>query len=508
MQPSNLSHPSMAAVPPAAAADTAVLRLLGVGAAPCTELAAALARQPLLRSLRPARATWLHTCFDSPAHALAARGITLCVQDPLDGRAPGPSQLQLVWETAGTGLLWRRLRIWPWPLQAVRGAEPYAALPVWQTLLAEGLQPAELEPLCSIGLRRWHWRLPASGGLQIWLDDGLACSGGVHQAFVELSLLAPTLAAREHALQLLDELAREAALLLADRPAALRALDRAAGRAPAAIAPWRSELPLPQAAQAVLGSAWLQLHAHLALLPGSDDPQAVHQARVAWRRWRSLWRVLRRELPPPPGEVASALATLRDALAVLGPLRDLDVARLETLPQWARRQRLDDARLAGALHRLCLLLADEARRQRQRLPRTLLRPEVTAALWTLGGWIERLGQPGSPAAAADRDGVAALRRRLRRLHRRMRQTWAAGQSDPNQLHAARILVKRLRYAVEALAPLLPARKRQAWAEQARTLQNRLGAQRDLLRAAELAAAHGAPAELVAALQASAAPSRP
>ncbi|WP_010110379.1 CHAD domain-containing protein, partial [Verminephrobacter aporrectodeae] len=66
-------------------------------------------------------------------------------------------------------------------------------------------------------------------------------------------------------------------------------------------------------------------------------------------------------------------------------------------------------------------------------------------------------------------------------------------------HRARILAKRLRYASEALAPLLPGRERRRHA-QALAWQNRLGATRDTVQAALLAGQHGAAPELVAFLR--------
>ena len=52
-------------------------------------------------------------------------------------------------------------------------------------------------------------------------------------------------------------------------------------------------------------------------------------------------------------------------------------------------------------------------------------------------------------------------------------------------HRARILAKRLRYNIEALCPLLPART-QRWLQQASGVQAGIGASRDLLQAGVLA----------------------
>jgi CHAD domain-containing protein len=65
---------------------------------------------------------------------------------------------------------------------------------------------------------------------------------------------------------------------------------------------------------------------------------------------------------------------------------------------------------------------------------------------------------------------------------------------PAGQHRARILAKRLRYGIEALRPLLRAKRSRRWLRQATDLQAGMGERRDILQAAivlaKLHADHG------------------
>ena len=90
---------------------------------------------------------------------------------------------------------------------------------------------------------------------------------------------------------------------------------------------------------------------------GSDAPEVVHQARVGWRRLRSLARLFAPACAARPAPAAAALAPL---LQSLGHLRDLDVARTQTLPALAAHYAQGGARQAAAWaeapSRFCLMI--------------------------------------------------------------------------------------------------------------------------------------------------------
>jgi CHAD domain-containing protein len=71
-----------------------------------------------------------------------------------------------------------------------------------------------------------------------------------------------------------------------------------------------------------------------------------------------------------------------------------------------------------------------------------------------------------------------------RLHAQWKKALRDSTHAESQ-HRARILAKRLRYNIEALCPLLPART-QRWLQQVSGVQAGIGASRDLLQAGVLA----------------------
>jgi adenylate cyclase len=76
--------------------------------------------------------------------------------------------------------------------------------------------------------------------------------------------------------------------------------------------------------------------------------------------------------------------------------------------------------------------------------------------------------------------------RLKHLRRKVvRLAQQARKDDPASLHQLRIGAKRLRYALEFFAPLLPTRQTVALIKQLTRLQNRLGQLNDLANAGAL-----------------------
>jgi CHAD domain-containing protein len=175
-----------------------------------------------------------------------------------------------------------------------------------------------------------------------------------------------------------------------------------------------------------------------------DDPEDVHQARVATRRLRSDLRTLKSLLDQ---EQAGPLRDeLKWAGELLGAARDADVL-LERLRADAERlPQRDAAAVAGLLRRL----AAERDRARVRV-REGLRTDRYVAL------VERLVAFAQvPPLVADwarpaRDVLPGL----------VAPTWkhlqrsVEGLSEParpDELHQVRIRAKRCRYAAEAVAP--------------------------------------------------------
>jgi CHAD domain-containing protein len=94
------------------------------------------------------------------------------------------------------------------------------------------------------------------------------------------------------------------------------------------------------AAQCVLREMFCQFTANLATLRQSDDPEVLHQARVGWRRFKSAHRLFK---PVLQTSAAPSLEPLQTLLVVIGELRDMDVACMETLPRFADAYRAGSA---------------------------------------------------------------------------------------------------------------------------------------------------------------------
>lgn len=214
----------------------------------------------------------------------------------------------------------------------------------------------------------------------------------------------------------------------------------------------------------------------------SDEPEFVHQARVAIRRLRSAIRLWEPLLPE------SFVARFDPAWQVLatklGDNRNWDVFLAETLPslgqafpggveierlgRYARKRCTDSRRASGK----ALASADYAR----------LLIDFTDALVTL------------PDGAAAGQGQLAdfVPRCLGKRARRVTERAAAARSDVAARHRLRVAFKQLRYALEFFCPILDGPLLTDYHQSATSLQEMLGRLNDLAVASQLIAAplHG------------------
>ena len=201
-----------------------------------------------------------------------------------------------------------------------------------------------------------------------------------------------------------------------------------------------------------------------------EDPEGVHRARVAVRRLRSDLRTFRSLLDEAWSDpIRRELEWLGDALR---DVRDLDV-------------------LSERLHEMVGPLAPEDRRRGERLvkrvrgQRTRSRERLMADLRSdrYRSLLQRLVEAASTPGVRDEDAARPaweameplIARPWRHLARACRDL---GEDSPDEdLHAARIRAKRVRYAAEALAPMMGRRAR-TFARAAEELQEVLGRHQD------------------------------
>ena len=247
--------------------------------------------------------------------------------------------------------------------------------------------------------------------------------------------------------------------------------------------PLHAEMDIIEAAQRVLREMFSQFTGNLYRLLRSSEPEAVHQARIGWRRFKSSLRLFK---PVMKSQARPSWQGLQSVLACLGTLRNIDVARLNTLPPLATLYIAGDAQRASHWTRMNESLERAAHVQLAALRAALQAPAAGACLLSLAQWLENL----SFAKQADRTVLqlteslsSFAKRRTGQLHH---QLHAICQLDgAENAHQVRLLAKRLRYNVESLSALLPKKIRRAEREQAQQLQEQIGAQRDLAQAVHL-----------------------
>ena len=184
-----------------------------------------------------------------------------------------------------------------------------------------------------------------------------------------------------------------------------------------------------------------------------DDTEGVHQMRVSSRRMRAALSAFRTAVPKTVSQPWSD--ELRWIANQLGPARDLDVLIDEGLA--AIRNRLP---LSGGAH--LVALAERRRAAAYEPVRAMLDSEryMTFKLdfpdWFGQAAWNRAELSRQERRTLERPIVQYARKRLDRLMRHVLEAGLGmGRSDPEQMHLLGIECKKLRYAAEFFAPIVP-----------------------------------------------------
>lgn len=387
------------------------------------------------------RQTLVNTYFDTPGLMLKNRRVALRL------RKQGRRWLQTVkcgGEFAG-GLAQRPE--WEYPYLGSLDFNPVDE-PAVRALLEA--QADKLQPVFTTTFRRETRRHAPREGVEIllMLDLGTVEAAGRSQPLCELELELVSGAVDDlYALAL--ELAQDLPLLPEDVSKAQRGyrLFLAETLVPSKASPSDVEAgDTPVAAfrrLALAGVRQWQANANAAM--SQEDPEFIHQMRVALRRLRSLLRLMAPALPPEFVEEWNC--RLRDETNRLGRARDLDVL-LETILAPVEAAAEPPAGLAGL-------------RARGEAARARARKETVAALATGTHGLALLGFSAAlyrlSTSALDRsvDLPTFARLQLERLRKGARRRLEEVREDasPEHLHALRIALKRLRYGLEFFQPL-------------------------------------------------------
>jgi len=239
-----------------------------------------------------------------------------------------------------------------------------------------------------------------------------------------------------------------------------------------ATAPARRLAPLTLS---VARTALQYLHALMAEMDGvrqAEGPECVHRLRVASRRLRSVLPLLAPSLSRPT--CARWRKQLRRVTRVLGAVRDTDV-QMACVQQFLH----DSASTAERAGVERLLLRLEQRRQALQGPVVKALERFTTRQFA-EEMEERLTQVASQSESygVDVPGRRVYRQTRKGILKRLNAfaVYAPYVVQPacvKELHAMRIAAKRLRYIMQALAPLYPDELAEP-IQAARLCQTRLG----------------------------------
>jgi inorganic triphosphatase YgiF len=442
---------------------------------------AAFRRHPALAGVRPRSTQLAATYFDTPGLDLKRRGMALRL------RRAGRRWFQTLkaGPSGAAGLHSRN----EWEFE--RSAPTLELGLLEGTPFAEGSFSADsLHELFKVEFRRTTWQIEVSPGnlVEVALDRGEVRHGVRAEPICEVeieSLSGNPLAVFELADRLLP-LDGPATLRPCATTKAARGYRLASGQEPAPARAVRANLDPgmspAEAARKVAAAALEQLQANEAGVLEGRDPEYLHQFRVALRRLRSALGVFK-------DAHGAASATLREELrwigGLTGPARDWDVFATATLPTLLEAH--GGERIARSLRSRAQL--------RRRAASQALQEALRSARWArllleLARWLAQAPLP-TPAEAESLPEFA--RRVVRKRHKRLLADAARLSAlTPAERHALRLDAKRLRYAIEGLAPLFKSKRVEAHLDALSEIQDDLGRANDAAVASRLLGELAAP----------------
>ncbi len=333
-------------------------------------------------------------------------------------------------------------------------------------------------------VRRSAWQLRHRGSrVEVVLDRGRIFAGDAEARIDELEL--ELLRGRASAL---FDLAQLIAAKVPLRLGVLSKSERGHALAEGSLARFAKSEPAvlePPLSEADAFRAWAYAclrHFRLneIVLLQREDAEALHQARVALRRLRSVLSFFRPTLRGK--EYQEVRDELRWFARHFGDARNLDLL-LARLKQGG----CDPALLAP--------LEEAHRRAYRRVSRALRSTRGRALFLRLVLWIETGGWRRHERAGDDFHALAAARldKGWKRVARKARHF---GKLDPAERHELRIAIKAMRYSAEFAAALYAAKpvstRRDRFISALKALQDRLGEANDAWTAESLAAGYPEP----------------
>ena len=440
-----------------------------------------LQRHPLLRSLASGRrlrkAALRSTYFDTPDRALAKRSVALRLRS--DGRR-FLQTAKLARSGDATGLqemIEDEVEVVEAQLDLSKVTEPTIA-----ALLAEPGLAEALSPVIETRIERALLAIRLiDSEVEIAFDEGEILAGGRSQPICEAEFELKS-GRPERLVQLALTLHEHVDFRLLSESKAARGFALAEKLEPRPEPSTRLDLPEHASAGdclvAIVRNCLGQLQANeRVLLAGSEDPEAIHQLRVAVRRLRAAIGTFRPIIAEATGvELAEGLDWLQ---AATGPARDWDVFRLETLTLLLRRLS-DDAGLKALVRRVDA----ERERAHEVALGALADRRYTAVVLRLVLLIQdqawrRPPEPGQLIGPAEEPGALFAKEQLaRRTRAVLKRGRDRDESQEASLHELRIACKKLRYSIEFFRSFVPKARAKGALESLRELQDCLGSLND------------------------------
>ena len=356
------------------------------------------------------------------------------------------------------------------------GTPPAEAL----DLVSAWTRRAPVGPVAQLRTTRRAMRLRTTAGVAIGevVDDDVTVLGEqtTVRGFRELEFELVDEAPAEQVTAIVARLRAAGAGPPDPTPKIVRALAPRASEPPDVNPPGVGPATAGGVVRAALGDALARLVAHDPGIRRGDDPEDLHQARVAARRLRSHLRSFAPLLDVPTDELRGELGWLGDEL---GRVRDADVL-VERLEAEVPDLPVEDR---GAAGRLLQRLRTQRAKDREELL-VALRSDRYGALLDALVDVARVADMGTRPDDGSDDDRAALLAVVRPAWDSLRSAVAAVSDPPtdDELHGVRRHAKRLRYAAEALEPMFgkPARD---FARAVTQIQSVLGEHQDAVVAA-------------------------
>jgi triphosphatase len=243
----------------------------------------------------------------------------------------------------------------------------------------------------------------------------------------------------------------------------------------AALPALTADMTVAAACHVVMKSCFTQLLANRRAVQKGEDPEAVHQARVALRRMRAAIAIFRPLMPNDElkrlGEEARWLA------GEMGPVRDLDVFLGEVFAPVA--QRLAEEGGVSAYRMTAKAMQAE---ERERARRALRSRRFHHWRNGLQSWLAAdIAPPLATAVPSDMAGAlyqpigefaaGILDKRDRQARRRGKHL---ARLAVEERHDLRLILKKLRYAAEFFATAFPHKETSRYIKRLARLQDALG----------------------------------